>query len=103
MRSQALRANVKTNALDDFAAKNLRIKIFSDNDVVDRYHEMIEALNQHFALLQIRLLRRLITTASPRCQVKKHSPQRARKTRRTSLAQRAQAKKIRNPNIENLS
>jgi hypothetical protein len=55
MRSQALRANVKTNALDDFAAKNLRIKIFSDNDVVDRYHEMIEALNQHFALLQIRL------------------------------------------------
>jgi len=26
-------------ALDDFAAKNLRIKIFSDNDVVDRYQK----------------------------------------------------------------
>src|SRR4030095_1592747 len=51
MRSQGPRADGKTMALDDFAAKNLRIKIFSDNDVVDRYHEMIEALNQHFALL----------------------------------------------------
>lgn len=45
MRSQALRAYIETKALDDFAAKNLRIKIFSDNDVVDRHHEMIEALN----------------------------------------------------------
>ena len=45
MRSQALRAHIETNALHDFAAKNLRIKIFSDDDVVDRYHEMIEALN----------------------------------------------------------
>jgi hypothetical protein len=44
MRSQALRAYIKANALADFAAKNLGIKIFSDNDVVDRYHEMIEAL-----------------------------------------------------------
>jgi hypothetical protein len=32
-------------ALDDFAAEHLRIKIFTDNDVVDRYHEMVEALN----------------------------------------------------------
>src|SRR5436190_15698024 len=45
MRSQAPRADSETMALDDFAAKNLRIKIFSDNDIVDRYHEMIEALN----------------------------------------------------------
>src|SRR6266850_4415417 len=45
MRSQAPRADSETMTLDDFAAKNLRIKIFSDNDVVDRYHEMIEALN----------------------------------------------------------
>jgi hypothetical protein len=45
MRSQAPRAYIETEALDDFAAKNLRIKIFSHNDVVDRHHEMIEALN----------------------------------------------------------
>src|SRR6266576_3576205 len=45
MWSQAPRADSETMALDDFAAKHLRIKIFRDNDVVDRYHEMIEALN----------------------------------------------------------
>jgi hypothetical protein len=45
MWSQAPRADSETMTLDDFAAKNLRIKIFSDNDVVDRYQEMIEALN----------------------------------------------------------
>src|SRR6516164_2769870 len=45
MRSQALRPYIETDALDNFAAKNLRVKIFCDNDVVDRYHEMIEALN----------------------------------------------------------
>src|SRR4051812_11748713 len=45
MRSQAPRADSETMTLDDFAAKNLRIKIFGDNDVVDRYYEMFEALD----------------------------------------------------------
>jgi hypothetical protein len=47
MRSEDLRFDVETDALENRATEYLNVKVFCDNDIVNWHDEMIQSLHQH--------------------------------------------------------